>query len=151
VVFTLDLAVKRQSDPPVQSHHAFILAGKPDNNLHIAHRYRNQFMTEGLSNELEYCQQAVKPLLAALQRVTAALPAVAAGGNGAALRTLLSSARLACRVFYSLNSPGLTEVSRKMHGACDDGGRSRRSRASPHRVLRRRAFSLLTMMCRWTL
>lgn len=77
----------------------------------LTHRYRNQFMTEGLSKELEYCQQAVKPLLAALQRTTAALPAAAnAGGDATQLRLLLSSARLACRVFYSLNSPGLTEV-----------------------------------------
>jgi hypothetical protein len=69
-------------------------------------------MTEGLSKELEYCQQAVQPLLAALQRTTAALPAAAnAGGDAAQLRVLLSSARLACRVFYSLNSPGLTEAS----------------------------------------
>lgn len=69
-------------------------------------------MTEGLSKELEYCQQAVKPLLAALQRTTAALPAAAvnAAADAAPLRLLLSSARLACRVFYSLNSPGLTEV-----------------------------------------
>ena len=74
-------------------------------------RYRNQFMTEGLSKELEYCQQAVQPLLGALQRTIAALPA-AAGGESARLRLLLSSARLACRVFYSLNSPGLTEASR---------------------------------------
>lgn len=72
-------------------------------------RYRNQFMTEALSKELEYCQQAVQPLLGALQRTTAALPA-AAGGDAARLRLLLSSARLACRVFYSLNSPGLTEA-----------------------------------------
>lgn len=67
-------------------------------------------MTDGLSNELEYCQQTIKPLLAALQRVTSALPTAAANGDAAALRTLLSSARLACRVFFSLNSPGLTEV-----------------------------------------
>jgi Cse1 len=75
-----------------------------------AARYRNQFMTEALSKELEYCQQAVQPLLGALQRTTAALPAAAGGDDAARLRLLLSSARLACRVFYSLNSPGLTEA-----------------------------------------
>ncbi len=54
----------------------------------------------------------VKPLLAALQRITAALPASAgASDGGASLRLLLSSARLVSRVFFSLNSPGLTEVS----------------------------------------
>ena len=78
-----------------------------------AARYRNQFMTEALSKELEYCQQAVQPLLGALQRTTAALPA-AAGGDPSRLRLLLSSARLACRVFYSLNSPGLTEASQAL-------------------------------------
>lgn len=75
-------------------------------------RYRNQFMTSALNEELKYCQQAVKPLLAALQRINAALPAAAADAAAAPapLRLLLSSARLACRVFFSLNSPGLTEV-----------------------------------------
>jgi hypothetical protein len=69
-------------------------------------------MTSELSQELKFCQMAVKPLLQALQRITAALHAAsaAAARDPAPLRLLLSSARLACRVFFSLNSPGLTEV-----------------------------------------
>ncbi len=35
---------------------------------------------------------------------------VTAGGDAAALQQALASARLALRIFYSLNSPGLTEV-----------------------------------------
>ena len=37
----------------------------------IYKRYRNQFMTEALSAELQYSQQLVEPLLAVLRRLTA--------------------------------------------------------------------------------
>lgn len=76
----------------------------------LRRRYRNQFMTDALSKELEYCQALVNPLLAALQSLTAQVTAAAAAGQLEALRLLLGSVRLVCRVFFSLNSPGLTEV-----------------------------------------
>jgi len=77
---------------------------------------RGQFMTDQLSGELEYSQALVKPLLACLQalskRVAEVAPGAAAGGAAAEpLRLLLSNVQLVCSIFYSLNSPGLTDVS----------------------------------------
>ena len=74
----------------------------------IYKRYRNQFMTDKLSKDLEYSQGFVRPLLDLLMQLAGQVAAAAA--DVAQLRVLLSSARLVCRIFYSLNSPGLTEV-----------------------------------------
>ena len=79
----------------------------------IFQRYRNQYMTPELSNELEYSQQLVRPLLAELQllsRAAAELAAAGGGGDVAALQLVLSNVQLVCSTFYSLNSPGLTDV-----------------------------------------
>lgn len=76
----------------------------------IYQRYRGQFMTDSLSMELEYSQKLVRPLLEVAKRTTAVCTQAAAGGPGAdALPTLLSNARLVLSIFFSLNSPGLTE------------------------------------------
>ncbi len=74
-------------------------------------RYRGQFMTDALSAELEYSQAAVRPLLAATQALAAAAAAAAAAPATppAALARALDNARLVLAVFFSLNSPGLTE------------------------------------------
>lgn len=74
----------------------------------IYQRYRGQFMSDSLSQELAYSQQLVRPLLATAQNLTAACT-VAASSGSASLPLLLSNARLTLSVFYSLNSPGLTE------------------------------------------
>ena len=111
----------------------------------IYKRYRNQFMSTALSDELSYSQQFVRPLLKGLQvgfllfwpclpgfsgmrhkllnaNVSAmregwvlALQGISArikesSGDLDQLRQALSSARLVLRIFFSLNSPGLTEV-----------------------------------------
>ena len=72
--------------------------------------YRNQYMTTELSAELEYSQQLVKPLLAALQALSRRVAAAGAAGDAATLVLALQNATLICSIFYSLNSPGLTEV-----------------------------------------
>ncbi len=59
--------------------------------------------------ELEGSQNAfAAPLLETTKRLTALI----GGGTSdlAALKLLLSAARYACRIFFSLNSPGLTPV-----------------------------------------
>ena len=95
----------------------------------ICKRYRGAFMTDSLSAELEYSQKLAGPLLdslrCALERARAFTSAARAARAGtatglfssddaaAAARAAegaLDTARLACRVFFSLNSPGLTEV-----------------------------------------
>lgn len=82
----------------------------------IYQRYRGQFMTDQLSEELQYSQALVQPLLACLQalskRVGELAPAAAATGGPAAepLRLLLSNVQLVTSIFYSLNSPGLTDA-----------------------------------------
>lgn len=65
-------------------------------------------MTDQLSAELEYSQQLVRPLLATLQGLSKRV--AEAGGAAEPLRLLLSSVQLVASIFYSLNSPGLTEV-----------------------------------------
>jgi hypothetical protein len=65
-------------------------------------------MTDQLSAELEYSQQLVAPLLAALQALSKHVGE--AGGQPDALRPLLANVQLVASIFYSLNSPGLTEV-----------------------------------------
>ncbi|GAB4819020.1 hypothetical protein N2152v2_006066 [Parachlorella kessleri] len=74
----------------------------------IYHRYRNQFMTDQLSQELEYSQQLVAPLLATLQALSKRV--AEAAGQAEPLRLLLSNVQLVASIFYSLNSPGLTEA-----------------------------------------
>lgn len=66
-------------------------------------------MTASVSEELQYCQALVQqPLLESLVAIRGHM--VAAAANPDALRPLLASARFACRIFYSLNSLGLTDV-----------------------------------------
>ena len=66
-------------------------------------------MTTAVSEELKYCQGLMEqPLREKVAAIRGALPGAAA--NVEALRPLLASARFACRIFYSLNSLGLTEV-----------------------------------------
>ncbi|KAL4452248.1 hypothetical protein ABPG75_007910 [Micractinium tetrahymenae] len=84
----------------------------------IYQRYRGQFMTDQLSEELEYSQALVRPLLACLQGLSKRVAelgegARAAGAGGPAvdqLRLLLSNVQLVASIFYSLNSPGLTDA-----------------------------------------
>ena len=64
-------------------------------------------MSPELSRELEYCQQLVQPLMETLQKLGKELEATGQSPNG---RQVLGSIRLLLRVFFSLNSPGLTEV-----------------------------------------
>ena len=79
----------------------------------IINRYRGQFLTTELSRELQYCQQMVRPLLCVAQNITSAcesLTSVAKGTQGAESAPLtLDNARLVLNIFYSLNSPGLTD------------------------------------------
>lgn len=66
-------------------------------------------MTATVSEELKYCQGLIQePLLEKLVAIRGALAGAAT--NAEALRPLMASARFACRIFYSLNSLGLTEV-----------------------------------------
>ena len=73
-------------------------------------RYRNQFMSGGLSQELAYSQQFVVPLLEALTALVQQITAPEAGADVSLLRRRVLAARLACRTFFSLNSPGLTQA-----------------------------------------
>jgi hypothetical protein len=70
-------------------------------------------MTDQLSEELQYSQALVQPLLACLQALSKQVAEASAAGAAATdkLRLLLSNVRLAASIFYSLNSPGLTDVS----------------------------------------
>lgn len=74
----------------------------------IFQRYRNQYMTSELSRELEYSQQLVRPLLATLRRLAPRAAETAA--DPAAQALVLSNLRAVVSIFYSLNSPGLTDV-----------------------------------------
>lgn len=70
-----------------------------------------QFMTDQLSEELQYSQALVAPLLACLQALSKQVAeAAAAGAPPDTLRLLLSNVQLVASIFYSLNSPGLTDV-----------------------------------------
>lgn len=75
-------------------------------------RYRNQFMSSQLSEELAFSQQFVTPLLETLTALVKQItsPAQGAEADIPLLKRRVLSARLACRIFYSLNSPGLTQV-----------------------------------------
>lgn len=75
----------------------------------ILKRYRNQYRTNSLVHELEQTQNAfAPPLLATFLKLRPQVDSLQS--NPEALRVVLSSVRLCCRIFYSLNSPGLTEV-----------------------------------------
>ena len=75
----------------------------------IYKRYRNQLGLSGkLNEELTYSQQLIVPLWEALKSLSAALQS--SSGDIARTKQMLSSIRLVCRIFYSLNSPGLTQV-----------------------------------------
>lgn len=65
-------------------------------------------MSTELSRELEYSQQLVKPLLETLQKLGKELGSAAETSRS---KQVLDAIRLLLRVFFSLNSPGLTEVS----------------------------------------
>ena len=76
-------------------------------------------MTDKLSDELQYSQALVQPLLACLQGLSKKVAELAAAGEGGveALRLVLSNVQLVASIFYSLNSPGLTEVCARVSGA----------------------------------
>lgn len=71
----------------------------------IYQRYRGQFLTEKLNKELEYSQQLVRPLLTVAQQ----LQAHCKSAVGDELPLHFKNAQLTLSIFYSLNSPGLTE------------------------------------------
>lgn len=70
---------------------------------------RSQMMSAELSRDLAYSQRMVQPLLQILQKLVQQLESTPSSETGV-LTQVLNSIRLALRVFYSLNSPGLTEV-----------------------------------------
>ena len=72
-------------------------------------------MSASLNSELIYIQQMVQPLLLVLQKLSVQLQAATQAGSLVEIKALLSSIRLNLRIFYSLNSPGLTEASSKFH------------------------------------
>lgn len=75
----------------------------------IFKRYRNQYGSNELVSELASTQDVfAAPALETLQKLSALVPEQNA--NLDALKLTLSSIRLLCRIFYSLNSPGLTPV-----------------------------------------
>eukprot|EP00879_Flechtneria_rotunda_P019331 GHRR01020303.1.p1 GENE.GHRR01020303.1~~GHRR01020303.1.p1 ORF type:complete len:890 (+),score=314.69 GHRR01020303.1:664-3333(+) len=78
----------------------------------IFKRYRNQFSSNALVAELAATQEAFAPVaLGTMQRLVRLLPAAAApGADLEHLKALLSAVRPLCRIFYSLNSPGLTPL-----------------------------------------
>lgn len=74
----------------------------------IFKRYRNQYGSDAMVNELECSQNVfVVPLLETTKKLIAMLPQNA---DVSTLKMLLSSVRLACRIFFSLNAPGLTPL-----------------------------------------
>lgn len=95
----------------LQSEDPSLLNGVLSTADSIYHRYRGQFMTDELSIELEYSQQLVRPLLGVAQRVVAAAAhgASTAGFDQNTLKVHVDNCRLVFSIFYSMNSPGLTE------------------------------------------
>lgn len=73
----------------------------------IYKRYRSQFMTGKLNDELKYSQQLIVPLWETLKGLSLQLQSNSA--DLSRTKQTLSSIRLVCRIFYSLNSPGLTQ------------------------------------------
>ncbi|GBG00626.1 exportin, partial [Raphidocelis subcapitata] len=77
----------------------------------IFKRYRNQYGSNDLVAELAASQEVfAQPALDALVATSKAVPALAAAGRTEQLRTAVSTLRLLCRIFFSLNSPGLTPL-----------------------------------------
>ena len=74
----------------------------------IYKRYRSQFMSGKLNEELSYSQQLIVPLWESLRRLSTELQNSSA--DIGKCKQILSNIRLVCRIFYSLNSPGLTQV-----------------------------------------
>lgn len=78
----------------------------------MTNRFRSLILvsfTCRISSELENAQSAfVKPMLGALDILWQA--ANANSNNREVLKSVFESFRLSCRVFYSLNALGLTEV-----------------------------------------
>ena len=74
-------------------------------------RYRAQFMSNNLSEDLAYSQQFIEPLLHTLTALVTQITGSQPGGDAKLLQRQVLAARLACRTFLSLNSPGLTQVS----------------------------------------
>ena len=97
----------------------------------IFKRYRDQYMSPALSRELELCEHFVQPLLDALTSVVHQLGA-ADQGDGAAVRQLLLTARLALRIFFSMNSPGLTPVRPSASAAWRLAQRAQQQRLQQH-------------------
>lgn len=76
----------------------------------IYKRYRSQFMSGKLNEELSYSQQLIVPLWESLRKLSTDLQSSSA--DVARCKQTLSNIRLVCRIFYSLNSPGLTQVTK---------------------------------------
>ena len=74
-------------------------------------RHRNQYGSDAMVRELEGSQNVfATPLLDTMRKLSAAVSAMQQQGDMAVLRQLLSSVRYVCRIFFSLNAPGLTPV-----------------------------------------
>ncbi|KAF5835999.1 cellular apoptosis susceptibility/chromosome segregation 1-like protein [Dunaliella salina] len=74
----------------------------------IFKRYRNQYSSDAMVQELAGSQEVFAPALLKTQMMLSAqLPQTV---DPTALRTLLSSVRLVFRIFFSLNAPGLTPL-----------------------------------------
>ncbi|KIZ00248.1 putative Exportin-2 [Monoraphidium neglectum] len=77
----------------------------------IFKRYRNQIGNDALVAELAASQDVfAAPALEALQKISKLVPQLAAQGQGDQLRLAVGTLRLLCRIFFSLNSPGLTPL-----------------------------------------
>ena len=90
-----------------------------------------QFMTDQLSEELAYSQALVAPLLACLQAQSKGVAEAGAAQQPDRLRLLLSNVQLVASIFYSLNSPGLTDVSRGSAAKRRTAPRRRAAAAAP--------------------
>ena len=88
----------------------------------IFKRYRNKHGTNELVQELESSQNMFAgPLLDTLKKLSRQIPACLA--EPVLLRQLLSSVRYVCRIFFSLNAPGLTPVGGWVGLGRDSAGR----------------------------
>lgn len=77
----------------------------------IFKRYRNKLGSSELINELDYSQKEfISPSLETLKKISAQLPGLQQSGQIPLLQEALSCVRFICRIFYSLNSLGLTEL-----------------------------------------
>ena len=77
----------------------------------IFKKYRQAYKSDALYKELKYALDGfAKPVLALTTEAVTALAAATSANDTAACVTLLSCLRLACRIFFSLNSQELPEV-----------------------------------------